>query len=123
LSGDPGILQELRSVRGFSGPGQGRAAASLSAGRALGRAGEFAYPNQAALVRKAAIDETYGGARGFNFCCTTFWQGRLLQERKWNTLPYDGFYPIVEGDRTRLDVTAWRHVDEVLGRLESRGAY
>jgi hypothetical protein len=72
---------------------------------------------------EAAIDETFGGARGFNFCCTTFWQGRLLLERKWNTLPYNGFYPIVAGDFTRPDVAAWRHVDEVLGRLESRGAY
>jgi hypothetical protein len=72
---------------------------------------------------EAAVDETFGGARGFNFCCTTFWQGRLLQERKWNTLPYNGFYPIVGSDYTRLDVAAWRHVDEVLGRLESRGAY
>jgi Domain of unknown function (DUF5060)/Protein of unknown function (DUF4038) len=58
---------------------------------------------------------------GFNWCCTTFWQGRLLKSHKWNALPFNGFYPIRCGDYTVLDLKTWRHVDEALNELEKRG--
>jgi len=66
------------------------------------------------------IETSFGGTHNYNLCCTTFWQGRLLENKGWNALPYNGFYPIYGRDYTRLDVAAWRHVDEVLQRLESR---
>ena len=56
LSGDQGLLQELRPVRGFLGPGQGRAAAALAGGLALGGAGDVHVPHQAALVRRRDAD-------------------------------------------------------------------
>ena len=52
LPGDQGLLQELRPLRGLLGPGQGRAAAALAGGLALGRAGDVRLPDQAALVRR-----------------------------------------------------------------------
>jgi len=68
------------------------------------------------------VDALFGGQRRFNFCCTTFWQGRLLEKNGWNNIEYNGFYPILEKDYTRLDLRSWRHVDEVLQHLESQGA-
>ena len=67
------------------------------------------------------IDMLFGGQRTFNFCCTTFWQGQLLAQKGWNNIEYNGFYPIQDGDYTRLGLRSWRHVDEVVERLESRG--
>lgn len=60
---------------------------------------------------------------GFNWCCTTFWQGPLLKDHKWNALPFNGFYPIRGGDYTMLDLGSWRHVDEVLDELEKHGVF
>lgn len=66
------------------------------------------------------IRRFFGPTNPFNFCCTTFWQGPLLKQHRWNNLPDNGFYPIVHGDYTRLDVAAWKHVDAVLRELEAR---
>jgi hypothetical protein len=66
------------------------------------------------------IEAFFPKKRGFNWCCTTFWQGPLLKNHKWNALPYNGFHPIHGGDYTVLDLGSWRHVDEVLGELEKR---
>ncbi|MBN2269470.1 MAG: DUF5060 domain-containing protein [Sedimentisphaerales bacterium] len=68
------------------------------------------------------IDLLFGGKYTYNFCCTTFWQGRLLTENRWNNIEYNGFYPVQGADYTRLDLRSWRHVDEVLQHLESHGA-
>lgn len=67
------------------------------------------------------IENTFAKERGFNWCCTTFWQGPLLKKHKWNALPFNGFYPILDGDYTILDLRSWRHVDEVLNVLERYG--
>jgi CubicO group peptidase (beta-lactamase class C family) len=67
------------------------------------------------------IDMLFGGEYKYNFCCTTFWQGRLLVKNRWNNIEYNGFYPIYDEDYTQLDLRSWRHVDEVLQRLESHG--
>jgi hypothetical protein len=69
-----------------------------------------------------AIDMLFGGKYKYNFCCTTFWQGRLLEKNRWNNIEYNGFYPIYDHDYTRLDLRSWRHVDEVLQRLETHDA-
>jgi hypothetical protein len=69
---------------------------------------------------KQLLDRFFGSTYHYNLNCTIFWQGRLLEQNHWNNLPYTGFYPIVGGDYTRLDVAAWRHVDEVLRRMEAR---
>lgn len=71
-------------------------------------------------VRKG-IESFFSKKRGFNWCCTTFWQGPLLKKHKWNALPFNGFYPIRDGDYTILDLRPWRHVDEVLSELERHG--
>ena len=68
------------------------------------------------------IDTFFGQTYKYNLCCTIFWQGRLLDSKNWNNLPYNGFYPTVDGDYTKLNIAAWQHVDEVLQRLESCGA-
>jgi CubicO group peptidase (beta-lactamase class C family) len=68
------------------------------------------------------VDMLFGGKYNYNFCCTTFWQGRLLAKNRWNNIEYNGFYPIYDEDYTRLDLRSWRHVDEVLQRLESHDA-
>jgi hypothetical protein len=75
----------------------------------LSEAFSGASPYWENLVRKF-----FGPTNQFNFCCTTFWQGPLQVKNHWNNLPENGFYPIVHGDYTRLDVAAWRHVDAVL---------
>jgi hypothetical protein len=67
------------------------------------------------------IESLFAPKRGFNWCCTTFWQGPLLKKHKWNALPFNGFYPILGGDYTTLDLHSWRHVDEVLNVLEKYG--
>lgn len=68
------------------------------------------------------FDMLFGGKSKYNFCCTTFWQGRLLAKNGWNNIEYNGFYPIHNNDYTQLDLRRWRHVDEVLRRLESHDA-
>lgn len=68
---------------------------------------------------KKTIDLMFGGKCKYNFCCTTFWQGRLLAKNRWNNIEYNGFYPIQGKDYTRLGLSSWRHVDEVLEHLES----
>ena len=68
------------------------------------------------------VARVFGSQYRYNVCCTTFWQGPLIERHRWNNLPYNGFYPIHDGDYTRLDVAVWKHADEVLGELESRGA-
>lgn len=68
------------------------------------------------------IDTLFGEQHRFNFCCTTFWQGQLLENNRWNNIEYNGFYPIQDRDYTLLDLRSWRHVDEVLQHLESHGA-
>lgn len=67
------------------------------------------------------IETFFPEKQGFSWCCTTFWQGPLLKDHKWNALPFNGFYPIRGGDYTVLDLASWRHVDEVLDELEKRG--
>jgi hypothetical protein len=67
------------------------------------------------------IETFFGGKYNYNFCCTTFWQGKLLRKNRWNNIDYNGFYPIHGKDYTRLDLRSWRHVDEVLQHLESHG--
>lgn len=67
------------------------------------------------------IDLLFGGKCNYNFCCITFWQGRLLTKNHWNNIEYNGFYPIHGKDYTQLDLKSWRHVDEILQRLESHG--
>jgi hypothetical protein len=69
------------------------------------------------VVRKD-IESCFAKKHGFNWCCTTFWQGSSLKKHQWNALPFNGFYPIHEGDYTTLDLQSWRHVDEVLNILE-----
>ena len=56
LSGDQGLLSELRPVRGFLGPGEGRPATALAGGLALVAPGTFVYPAQASLVRRRDAD-------------------------------------------------------------------
>jgi len=65
------------------------------------------------------IGTFFGGTYKYNLCCTIFWQGRTLEQNGWNNLPYNGFYPTIDGDYTKLNLVAWRHVDKVLERLES----
>lgn len=66
------------------------------------------------------IETFFPKKRGFNWCCTTFWQGPLLKSHKWNALPFNGFYPIRGGDYTVLDLKSWQYVDAVLDALEKR---
>ena len=67
------------------------------------------------------IDLIFGDMYKYNMCCTTFWQGKLLTKNVWNNLPYNEFHPVLDGDYMRLDLASWKHVDEVLERLASRG--
>jgi hypothetical protein len=39
------------------------------------------------------------------------------REKSLNNLPY-GFCPIHKGDYTKLDIASWKHVDEVLKKVE-----
>ncbi len=81
----------------------------------LSEAFSGASPHWENLIRRF-----FGPTNQFNFCSTTFWQGPQLVRNHWNNLPDNGFYPIVHGDYTRLDVAAWKHVEAVLRELEAR---
>lgn len=80
-----------------------------------------AFSGKAPHWRKT-IEVLFGGKYKYNFCCTTFWQGRLLAQNRWNNIEYSGFYPIYDKDYTQLDLRSWRHVEQVLQCLESHNA-
>jgi hypothetical protein len=71
---------------------------------------------------KLDLDTFLGSPWNFNFISTIFWQGRLLSQNSWNVRPYNGFYPVVNGDVTKFDLAGWHHVDEVLQHMGSLGA-
>jgi hypothetical protein len=71
---------------------------------------------------KADVNKGFGpnSQYNFNFVCTIFWQGPALKSHNWNARPFNGFYPCIN-KVTVLDIAAWKHVDEVLQYLESKG--
>jgi hypothetical protein len=71
---------------------------------------------------QADLETFLGPPWNFNFITTIFWQGRLLAQKGWNARPYNGFYPVLDGDVTRLNLAAWRHADAVLTQMASRRA-
>jgi Domain of unknown function (DUF5060)/Protein of unknown function (DUF4038)/Putative collagen-binding domain of a collagenase len=70
---------------------------------------------------RSDLDNFFGPTWKFNFISTIFWQGALLDANNWNARPYNGFYPVIRGDVTRFDLSAWHHVDEVIQHLSALG--
>ena len=93
LPGDQGLLQELRPVRGFLGPGQGRAAAALAGGLALGRAGDVRVPHQAALVRRRR--RRWPTSRRSSTAATPRPAGRSTTTPAWTSAGCEGLVDVV----------------------------